>query len=65
VIHQHLTDDPHVDASGVQIHVKDGEVTLTGTVRDKATKWRVEDAIESIGGVSAVHNQLRSNSSRT
>ena len=54
-----LTDDPWVDATEVEIQVRNGEVTLSGSVRDRNDKRRTEDIIESISGVRNVHNNLR------
>ncbi|MBM0106032.1 BON domain-containing protein [Steroidobacter sp. S1-65] len=54
-----LTDDPHIDASEISVEVRNGEATLTGSVRDRQAKWRAEDLVESCSGVSAVHNRLR------
>jgi hypothetical protein len=54
-----LTDDPWVDASDVEITVRGGEVTLSGSVRDRGDKRRTEDIIENISGVREVHNNLR------
>ena len=54
-----LTDDPWVDASEVEVTVRGGEVTLSGSVRDRHDKRRTEDIIESISGVREVHNNLR------
>lgn len=50
---------PHVDASHIEVDVKDGAVTLTGTVEDRKTKRMAEDCIENVQGVSDVHNQLK------
>jgi hypothetical protein len=54
-----LTDDPWIDPTEVEIQVRNGEVTLSGTVRDRSEKRRTEDIIESISGVRHVHNNLR------
>jgi osmotically-inducible protein OsmY len=56
-----LADDPMVDASDVEISVKEGEVTLSGFVRDREDKHRAEDLVERISGVREVHNSLRVN----
>ncbi|WP_129641145.1 BON domain-containing protein [Peristeroidobacter agariperforans] len=58
LICERLTDDPHIDASDIAVEVKQGKVTLSGTVHDKLTRWRVEDAVEAIG-VEEVSNRLR------
>lgn len=54
-----LTDDPYVDASDVEVEVKDGEVTLTGTVSGRDVKRRAEALVDHVGGVRDVHNRLR------
>lgn len=54
-----LTDDPYIDASDMEVHVKDCEVTLTGTVSSREEKRRAEDLAERISGVKDVHNTLR------
>ena len=54
-----LTRHSHVDASEIEVRVKDGEVTLTGTVDRREEKRMAEDAAERVPGVRDVHNQLR------
>lgn len=54
-----LTDDPWIDASDIEIEVRDGEVTLRGTVDNRTTRRRAEDLAESISGVRYVQNNLR------
>jgi osmotically-inducible protein OsmY len=54
-----LTDAPHVDASEIEITVRGGEVTLTGSVRERDDKRRAEDLVEHVSGVREVHNNLR------
>jgi hypothetical protein len=54
-----LTSDPQVDASEIQVTVKDGEITLEGTVSERHMKRLAEDCAESVAGVSQVHNRLR------
>ena len=54
-----LTDDPFVDASEIEVAVSSGEVTFSGSVRDRAMKRAAEDCIECVSGVSQLHNQLR------
>jgi osmotically-inducible protein OsmY len=58
-VHDILMEDPYVDASDIEIDVKEGEVTLTGSVDDRNTKRRVEDLVESISGVKHLENRLR------
>jgi hypothetical protein len=49
----------YVDASQVDVDVKDGVVMLTGQVADKSSKRRIEDIAEACRGVQSVDNQLR------
>ena len=54
-----MTDDPFLDASEIEVDVKQGEVTLAGSVVSRDQKRRAEDIAERIGGVSDVTNRLR------
>jgi len=56
---ERLTHHPEIDAEEIEIVVKGGEVTLTGTVQRRDEKRFAEDAAESVSGVKDVHNQLR------
>lgn len=58
-INERLTDDRHIDASDVGVAVEGGEVTLSGTVADRAARRRAEDIAESVSGVGHVQNDLR------
>ena len=53
-----LTADAYVDPSDVVVRVKDGEVTLEGSVDGRDTKRRIEDTVEDVAGVRQVHNFL-------
>jgi BON domain-containing protein len=48
-----------VDLDDVEVKVENGEVTLTGTVRDRVEKWRLEGLADDVFGVEEVHNYLR------
>jgi osmotically-inducible protein OsmY len=54
-----LTEDHHVDATHIEVVVKNGEVILTGSVADRRQKRAAEDCAEAISGVHDVQNQLR------
>lgn len=54
-----LTDDPRIDASDVEVHMKGGELTLSGSVRTREEKRFTEDLVERISGVREVNNHLR------
>jgi osmotically-inducible protein OsmY len=53
-----LTIDSHVDASGIEVEVRNGEVSLTGTVPGGAAKRRAEALAENCSGVRNVRNEL-------
>jgi hypothetical protein len=54
-----LTNDPDINASEVTVEVKGGEVTLTGNVDDRRTKYDIEHKIDRYTGVHEIRNQLR------
>jgi osmotically-inducible protein OsmY len=54
-----LTDDPHLDASSIEVKVKNGEVTLSGTVDSRHAKRHAEELIDRVSGVKDVQNSLR------
>jgi hypothetical protein len=54
-----MTEDPHLDASEIEVDVIEGEVTLSGSVMSRDQKRRAEDVAERISGVRDVTNQLR------
>jgi len=58
-VNEALADHDHIDATHIQVTVKDGEVTLSGFVGDRRTKRLAEDCVEQISGVKEVQNQLR------
>ncbi|HEY0787114.1 MAG TPA: BON domain-containing protein [Thermoanaerobaculia bacterium] len=58
-VSERLTDDDRIDASGIELAVANGEVTLAGTVESRRMKRLAEDLAESVRGVRDVHNQLR------
>jgi len=51
--------DNELDASEIEVAVKEGEVTLSGTVETRADKRRAEDLAEAVPGVTYVQNNLR------
>ena len=58
-ISDRLMADRWVDASEIEVRVKNGEVTLTGTVDNRDAKRRAEDIAEQVMGVRDVMNQVR------
>ncbi len=58
-VNDRLTDDPHIDASEIDVSVSGREVTLNGTVNSRFEKRHAEDLAESVSGVTHVQNNLR------
>lgn len=58
-VHDRLTEDPYLDASNITVMVKDGEVTLSGTVVSRHAKHHAEHIVEDLSGVKHVQNNLR------
>lgn len=58
-VNDRLTEDWRVDASNITVTVDKGEVTLNGTVTERAAKRRAEDIVEDLSGVKHVQNNLR------
>lgn len=54
-----LTENDHVDATNIDVTVKNGEVTLSGTVEDRSQKRIAGDIVENLSCVHDVINQLR------
>jgi hypothetical protein len=48
-----------LDATHIEVLVKNGEVTLSGTVEDRHAKRLAEDVTASVSGVRDVHNQMK------
>ena len=58
-VNDRLTEDPHLDASEIEVSVAGREVTLAGTVNSRFEKRHAEDLAESVSGVAHVQNNLR------
>ncbi len=56
---ERLTRDGRLDASGFEVRVENGEVTLEGSVQDRYSKRLAEDLVDTVSGVVEVHNRLR------
>lgn len=59
IICEALTEDDRIDATHIEVSVKNGEVTLSGTVEDRQMKRLAEDRVEGLGGVKDVQNLIR------
>jgi osmotically-inducible protein OsmY len=58
-ISDRLMQHPQIDASEIEVVVKDGDVLLKGTVEDRYVKRMIEDIAEGVLGVKDVTNQVR------
>ena len=58
-VNDRLSDDSWLDASEIEVEVKSGEITLTGTVQSREDKRRAEDLAEQVSGAKHVQNNLR------
>lgn len=56
---ERLTMHPDIDASDIDVQVREAEVTLLGVVDDRHAKRLAEEIIENISGVREVTNQIR------
>ena len=54
-----LSRSPEVDASDIDVMVKEGMVTLSGTVESRMAKREAEMCVEHLSGVEDVHNEIR------
>ncbi len=60
-VYDRLSDDYQLDASNIEVEIKDNEVILKGTVTDRNSKRRAEDVVESVSGITHVENRIRVN----
>lgn len=58
-VNEALYRDHRIDASDIEVTVKDTVVTLMGTVEERQMKRLAEDVAENCSGVTDVINQLR------
>ena len=58
-LRQRLADDVGLDAGGIEVEVKNGDVTVRGVVRHSGDMQRAEAHACAIAGVTAVRNELQ------
>ena len=58
-IHEHLTTNPDLVATEVEILVEEGVVTLSGRVDTRESKWLAEEIGRAVPGVVELHNRLK------
>ena len=59
IVCEKLCDDPDLDASDIEVEVKNPEITLRGKVNEKFEKRLAEDLAASVTGVNNVENLIR------
>lgn len=57
-VRERLANDPDVKGAGLDVTVKDGAVTLKGTVPDEKAREKAEKITKKVKGVTSVINQL-------
>ncbi|MBX5493704.1 MAG: BON domain-containing protein [Bryobacteraceae bacterium] len=62
-VRQRLVSDPEVKGGALTVDVKDGVVTLKGTVDKEKARQKAEKLAKKVKGVRAVNNQLQVKSS--
>lgn len=58
-VNQRLTEHPMIDATDIEVHVQNGEVTLRGHVDHREAKRIAEDITESVFGIKELTNQIK------
>lgn len=58
-INDQLFQNSHIDATNIEIDVKEGDVTLIGMVNDRRTKKMAENLVEKVPGVNDISNNLK------
>ena len=59
LVRQKLANDPDVKGAGFDVTVKNGAVTLKGTVHDARAREKAEKIAKRVKGVTSVDNQLK------
>lgn len=58
-VRERLANDPEVKGAGLDVTVKNGAVTLQGTVPDERAREKAEKITKKVKGVTSVENQLK------
>jgi osmotically-inducible protein OsmY len=59
LVNELLMDHDEIDATHVNVEIKNGEVSVSGTVEDRWQRREIEDLIERMGGVKDVHISIK------
>ena len=58
-VNDRLDDDPRLNATEIEVHASEGQITLTGNVASHDDWQRAEDIAKGVPGVQYVINNLR------
>jgi osmotically-inducible protein OsmY len=58
-VRQRLANDPDVKGADLEVAVKNGVVTIKGTVNDEHAREKAEKITKKVKGVTRVENQLK------
>jgi osmotically-inducible protein OsmY len=58
-VRQKLANDPDVKGADLEVAVKNGVVTMKGTVGDEHAREKAEKIVKKVKGVTRVENQLK------
>ena len=58
-VNDHLTQHSYIDTTEITVSVKDGEVTLEGTVPDRDQKAYAQEVAADVHGVNHIINRLK------
>ena len=59
MVRQKLANDPDVKGGSFDVTVKNGSVTMKGTVHDEHAREKAEKIARKVKGVTSVNNQLK------
>jgi len=59
LVRQKLANDPDVKGGNFDVAVKNGVVTMKGTVQDEHAREKAEKIAKKVKGVTGVNNQLK------
>ena len=58
-MNDHMAEHSYIDTTEIVVSVKNGEITLDGSVPDNEQKNYAEEVAQKVSGVKNVHNQLK------
>ncbi|AKV00766.1 hypothetical protein AKJ09_07429 [Labilithrix luteola] len=61
---ERLARDPEIDDRDIAVYVRNGEVTLEGSVTDRRMRYLTEDVLAEVLGIRDVENRLRVRAAR-